>query len=574
MRRILSLWLPTFATDRIARGLTPPLAAGTPLVTRLSDRGRLTVAAVNAAARAKRLVPGMGLADARALEPQVHVVDADPEGDVAALGRLADWARRYTPWTAVDPADPPGFGPKGLGGGPGLLLDITGCAHLLGGEHELLLDLERRLAKAGVEGRAAIADSIGAAWAQARFGAQLVVPPGGAAEALADLPLPALRLGPDLVASLRRVGLRRVGELMRMAQGTGGGQGSKNRAALAARYGAQVALRLDQALGWVEEPLSPRRAPTRHTARLTVVDPLSTPEGLAQAVRHLLGRVAASLTAAGEGARSLELEAWRIDAGHDTPPQVLTVGASRPNRDPAHLWRLLEPRMDQLEPGAGFETMAVSVTHAAPFDGGQAVLSAEGLADLAGPPVTGPEKGETRLAATPWWPIRPSRNWWTGWAPAWGLAGCCACCPGRAGYRNRRCGRCRPRRRTTARPRPRRRLGRSPGRPTGRVPSACCPGRRRWRWWPPSPTTRPCCSAGATRPIAWAGPRGRSACCRNGGRGASAARTRTPSPATITGWRMARAGASGCIAWASTTPAARHPAGSCTAFSGDACPTP
>ncbi|MEA1650967.1 DNA polymerase Y family protein [Nitrospirillum sp. BR 11164] len=216
-----------------------------------------------------------------------------------------------------------------------------------------------------------------------------MVPPGGAAEALADLPLPALRLGPDLVASLRRVGLRRVGELMRMAQGTGGGEGSKNRAALAARYGAQVALRLDQALGWVEEPLSPRRAPTRHTARLTVVDPISTPEGLAQAVRHLLGRVAASLTAAGEGARSLELEAWRIDAGHDAPPQVLSVGASRPNRDPAHLWRLLEPRMDQLEPGAGFETMAVSVTHAAAFDGGQAVLGAEGLADLAGPPVTG-----------------------------------------------------------------------------------------------------------------------------------------------------------------------------------------
>ncbi|TWB34122.1 DNA polymerase Y family protein [Nitrospirillum viridazoti] len=386
MRRILSLWLPTFATDRVARGLTPPLPADDALVTRLSDRGRLTVAAVNAAARAKRLVPGMGLADARALEPQVRVVDADPEGDVAALERLADWARRYTPWTAVDPSDPPGFGPKGLGGGPGLLMDITGCAHLLGGEHELLLDLERRLAKAGFEARAAIADSIGAAWAQARFGAQLVVPPGGAAEALADLPLPALRLGPDLVASLRRVGLRRVGELMRMAQGTAGGAGSKNRAALAARYGALVALRLDQALGWVEEPLSPRRARTRHTARLTVVDPISTPEGLAQAVRHLLGRVAASLTAAGEGARSLELEAWRIDAGHDVPPQVLSVGASRPNRDPAHLWRLLEPRMDQLEPGAGFEIMAISVTHAAPFDGGQAVLSGDGLADLAGLP--------------------------------------------------------------------------------------------------------------------------------------------------------------------------------------------
>ncbi|MBB6250119.1 DNA polymerase Y family protein [Nitrospirillum iridis] len=395
MRRILSLWLPTFATDRVRRGLVPPLAADTPLLTRMADKGRLTVAAVNAAARAKRLVPGMGLADARALEPQVHVVDADPDGDRAALERLADWARRYTPWTAVDPSDPPGFGPKGIGGGPGLLLDITGCAHLQGGEHQLLLDLEGRLAKAGFEGRAAIADTIGAAWALARFGALLVAPPGGAVEALADLPLPALRLGPDLVASLRRVGLRRVGELMR--QGTGG----KSRAALAARYGAQVSLRLDQALGWVEEPLSPRRPPARHTARLTVVDPISTPEGLAQAVRHLLGRVAASLTAAGEGARSLELEAWRIDAGHDAPPQVLGVGASRPNRDPAHLWRLLEPRMDKLEPGPGFEVMAVSVTHAAPFDGGQAVLAGDGLGELAGPPLGGGLSGGNPVLADP-----------------------------------------------------------------------------------------------------------------------------------------------------------------------------
>ncbi|WP_049973929.1 DNA polymerase Y family protein [Azospirillum sp. B4] len=378
MRRILSLWLPTFATDRARRGLVPPPAADAPLLTRMPDHGRLTVAAVNAAARARRLLPGMGLADARALEPQVTVVDADPEGDAAALERLADWARRYTPWTAVDPSDPPG-----LGNGPGLLLDITGCAHLLGGEHPLLLDLEGRLAKAGIEARAAIADGIGAAWALARFGAQLVVPPGGAAEALADLPLPALRLGPELVASLRRVGLRRVGELMRLGHGTG--KGGRNRAALAARYGAQVSLRLDQALGWVDEPLSPRRPPSRHTARLTVVDPISTPEGLARAVRHLLGQVAASLTAAGEGARSLELEAWRIDAGHDAPPQVLTVGASRPNRDPAHLWRLLEPRMDQLEPGPGFEVMAISVTHAAPFEDGQAVLGGDGLGDLAGP---------------------------------------------------------------------------------------------------------------------------------------------------------------------------------------------
>ncbi|MDE1148008.1 MAG: DNA polymerase Y family protein [Azospirillaceae bacterium] len=382
MRRILSLWLPTFATDRVRRCLVPPLAADAPLLTRMSDRGRLTVAAVDKAARARRLSPGMGLADARALEPDVRVVDADPEGDAAALERLADWARRYTPWTAVDPSDPPG-----LGGGPGLLLDITGCSHLLGGEHPLLLDLEGRLARAGFAARAAIADSIGAAWALARFGVLLVVPPGGAAEALADLPLPALRLDGGMVASLRRVGLRRVGELMR--QGTG----AKSRAALAVRYGAQVSLRLDQALGWVEEPLSPRRPPSRHTARLTTVDPISTPEGLARAVRHLLGQVAASLTAAGEGARSLELEAWRIDAGHDAPPQVLSVGASCPNRDPAHLWRLLEPRMDQLEPGMGFEVMAVSVTHAAPFDGVQATLSGDGLADLAGPVKAGDESG-------------------------------------------------------------------------------------------------------------------------------------------------------------------------------------
>lgn len=359
-RRILSLWLPCLATDRLRR--RTPAAAGRPLVAVRPERGRLTVAAACRLAQAAGIAAGQPLADARALEPGLLVLDADPAGDAAGLERLADRARRWTPWTAVD------TGPQGLPGAGGLWLDITGCAHLFGGEEGLFEDLTGRLERAGLEARAAIAGTAGAAWALARFGGVLpwppVVPPGAEAELLAPLPPAALRLPEAMVAALRRVGLRRIGDLL-----------DAPRAALVPRYGPLPVLRLDQALGRVDEPLSPRREPPALHARLAFAEPVSTPDDLHRVLTHLLAQLCRGLEAAGQGARRLELLAWRIDAGIEAPPQILAVGTSRPNRDPAHLLRLFGPTLDRLEPGPGFEVMALSAPAIEPCAAEQAELA-------------------------------------------------------------------------------------------------------------------------------------------------------------------------------------------------------
>ncbi|QJE73683.1 DNA polymerase Y family protein [Aerophototrophica crusticola] len=369
-RRILSLWLPCLATDRLRRRLgTDP---GRPLVAVAAERGRLTVAAADRLAQAAGVGPGLPLADARALEPGLAVADADPAGDSAALGRLCDWAQRYTPVTAIDPAE------QVVLGAGGLWLDVTGCTHLFGGEAGLLEDLALRLERAGLESRVAIADTAGAAWALARFGGPepwpLIAPPGDQGLLLAPLPVAALRLPAITASGLKRVGLRRVGNLAAVP-----------RAALAGRYGPLVAQRLDQALGTAEEALSPRRAVPPHVTRLAFAEPVSTPEDMRRCLQHLLSQVCKGLEAAGQGARRLVLSAWRVDGGIDTPPQLLEAGTSRPNRDPAHLLRLFEPKLDTLEPGPGFEVMALTVPAADDYHPEQASLPPAALKPPAPP---------------------------------------------------------------------------------------------------------------------------------------------------------------------------------------------
>jgi len=375
MKRIISLSLPCFATDRWSRRAARRLGTGpspaeaapgtTPRATISEAQGRLTLAAVNPAAQAAGLVPGQGLADARALCPGLVVAQADPAGDAAALAALADWCGRYTPWTAPD------FG--AAAGTDGVWLDISGCAHLFGGEAALLADLRDRLAAAGLAARAAVADTPGAAWAAARFADPgiTLIPPGGQRAALAGLPVAALRLMPATVAVLARLGLRRIGDLYGLP-----------RAEVAARFGAgrldealeeQLQRRLDQALGLLDEPISrhnPRLGRPRPDwrARLPLTEPIGRAEDVAAGLGRLLGELCGRLEAAGHGARRLELALYRVDA----KVRRLAVGASRPSRDPAHLQRLFADSLDGPEtagrgPEAGIELMILEATRTEPL---------------------------------------------------------------------------------------------------------------------------------------------------------------------------------------------------------------
>ena len=326
----------------------------TPLATVAAISGGVRITAVDHAATAGGVAPGQPLADARAVLPGLLVADADPAGDRRALAMLADWSGRYTPWTAMDNTDDQCSGRKP--GDGGLWLDITGCAHLMGGEAALLADLTGRLTGLGLAAVAAAADTPGAAWAIARFvdNGPLVrrVPTGETRSAIAPLPVAALRLPAATSAGLQRVGLRRVGDLI-----------DRPRAPLAARFGTAVTTRLDQALGTVDEPLSPRRPPPALRVRLAFAEPIGRTEDIARATRHLMNDLTDRLAAARLGVRRLELAAYRADG----TATLVDAGTSRPTRDPDHLWRLLRDKLGALDPGFGVDVMALAAVVADPL---------------------------------------------------------------------------------------------------------------------------------------------------------------------------------------------------------------
>lgn len=314
------------------------------------ERQRRVVVAVNRAAAAMGISPGHSLADARALEPGLEVAEATPDTDSALLGRIADWARRYSPCTAVDEPD-------------GVVIDITGCAHLFGGEGALAADLTGRLRAAGFAARAAIAATPTAAWGIVRFADA----EERRRERLDGLPLAALRLQAETVEALHALGLRRIGDLHVMP-----------RAGLAARFGEKLLQRYDQAFGRLDEPISPRRPVPAFRERLSFAEPIATPESIAGALRHLLRRLCAGLEAAGQGARRLRLDAHCIDQRVDDEPQGLTLGTSRPARDPAVLARLFAPLLERIEPGPGLETLTLAATETEPLGAIQIGMDGEG----------------------------------------------------------------------------------------------------------------------------------------------------------------------------------------------------
>ncbi len=284
------------------------------------------------------------------------VHDHDPEGDSTALDALADWCGRYTPWTASSGLE--------SGGAAGIWLDISGCAHLFGGEEALLSDLSGRLARVGYTVRAGLADTTGAAWAAARFGhparsPAVILPEGGHAGALAAMPVAALRLPPETVNSLERLGLRRISDLAALP-----------RAGLARRFGELPARRLDQAFGQVDEPISPRAPTPVWRLRTAFAEALGREEDIAAAVRNLAEALCNRLARAERGARRLELCLYRVGGRVDT----LEAGTSRASRDPDHLTRLLKEQLDRLpEPpsnapdalSAAAEAMVETITLAA-----------------------------------------------------------------------------------------------------------------------------------------------------------------------------------------------------------------
>ncbi len=300
------------------------------------------IVAVDEAAERLGLHAGLALAQARAMHPALQVIAEDAEADVALLEKIADWCLRYTPLVAADAAD-------------GLLLDITGCAHLYGGEEALVADLAGRLEQAGFAYTIAIASSIGAARAAAHFGEPASYPCGEERTLLAPLPLAALRLPPQTVSALTRVGLKRIGDMIDLP-----------RSPLAARFGTDLLRQLDRALGNEHEPLNPRLPVAPYLAEQRFAEPIAREEDVMAVLTRLAARLQFALERRGDGARRLELTLFRTDG----EVRRIAAGTSRPLRDPAQIRALFVERLaalaDAFDPGFGFDMARLSVLTAEP----------------------------------------------------------------------------------------------------------------------------------------------------------------------------------------------------------------
>ncbi|WP_138470946.1 DNA polymerase Y family protein [Poseidonocella sp. HB161398] len=382
-KRILSLWFPRMGAERCLRLERGTLLA--PLVVLCDQNGAQVISSLSEEASAAGLRPGQPLRDAMAMCPALVTRPQIPQAEAAFLAGLRRWAGKFSPWVGELPPD-------------GLVMDISGCAHLFGGEDGMMEQVRAEAQDLRLSLRAAIADTPGAAWALARYGgtrpaslrsgdaidqearatrsraarrhprsgalaalppgsSPQIAPSGGSLQAIADLPVAALRLGEAEAAGLARLGLSRIGDLAGVP-----------RAALARRFGREVGLRLDQALGIVPEPVSPVGADPVFATRLTLPEPIGLREDMEAAIDRLLPPLGARLEQAGRGARRLRLQAFRVDGGL----AEVEIGLARPSADPARMRPLLLLKLDGIQAEFGIDGLRIEAHVTEPVQARQA----------------------------------------------------------------------------------------------------------------------------------------------------------------------------------------------------------
>jgi protein ImuB len=307
-----------------------------PLVVTRLVKSALRIVAINDAAQRLGLRPGMPLADARAMYPAVRVAESDEAADRRLLDAVAEWCDRYTPLIGLDPPD-------------GLVLDVTGCAHLFGGEAALARDLLARLAAQRLAARAGVADTVGCAVAVARHGGACVVPPRQTREALAPLPAAALRIAPETAEALAELGLKRIADIIDLP-----------RAPLAARFGETLIRRLDQALGRLDEPITPRLPVPSYVAEQRFPHPIGLERDVLATIGRLAARLGDAMERRQEGARLMQVALFRAD----NKVFRIEVGTGAPVRDAGCIVRLFADRLamvgEACDPGFGYDVVRLA----------------------------------------------------------------------------------------------------------------------------------------------------------------------------------------------------------------------
>jgi protein ImuB len=325
-KRFVSIWFRHLRTDWFS--IRQPTLKSLPFVLRTSSHGRMIISATNDVAERKGIEIGMPLADAKAMNQDLEIRDDQPDLSDKLLTRLAEWCIRFTPVAAIDPPD-------------GLLLDVTGCAHLWGDEHSYLECITQKVTSRGYSIRIAIADTPGVAWGVARYGCgPFVVPNGRNVEALSTLPPEALRLEPDSVERLHKLGLHNIHQFENLS-----------RSSLRRRFGQQLINQLDFALGRTEEILHPVKQLEPYQERLPCLEPIVTATGIDLALQQLLAALCNRLQQDQKGLRSAVFKGYRVDG----KIECIDIVTNRPSHHCKHLSKLFDIKLSTMEPALGIE---------------------------------------------------------------------------------------------------------------------------------------------------------------------------------------------------------------------------
>ena len=380
-RRILSLWFPRLGAERLIR--RQPVLGDQPLAVVQDQNNMQLITALNAIAQGYGLQVAQPVRDAHAMCPGLLTYPRSAVGEARFLESLQRWAGKFSPWVAPEGRD-------------ALVVDLTGCAHLFGGEAALMQVVEDDCTDLGLSVLMGLADTRGAAWALARYagraaasdrtgdaidqearatrsragkrrhwtkgGAAPVVRtkagntdrialPGQTYGALSPLPIAALRLESEVTAQLGRLGLRRVGDLL-----------GQPRAGLARRFGRGLVMRMDQAMGSAPEPVSPAKPPDHFAVRMTLPDPIGLAEDVMAGIDRLLPRLCKALEDKGKGARRVALHAHRSDQGIE----VIEVGLARPSFYPERIRSLLELKINEIDAGFGIDMLRLVAVQVEP----------------------------------------------------------------------------------------------------------------------------------------------------------------------------------------------------------------
>lgn len=360
-RRIVALWFPHWAAD--VASFDHDATQAFALIDKHKNAQRLV--ALNPAARAAGLHMGMALADARALVPELQTAMADIRQAKARLDKCAHWLQRYTPWVGHDTAV---LTPHGLTE-YGLLMDVSGCAHLFGGERAMLEDMAARFKKRRIGLRVAMAGTIGAAWGLARFSPTVitVLPEGQEAEAVLRLPPAALRLDNGHIDLCQRLGLETVAQLARFP-----------RRDLTRRFGPLPVMRLEQALGQAGESLNPCLPPPHFLVQQNLAQGITQIEALAELLGGLCEKLATQLNDKGQGAQRLDVTLTRSD----NAVLALSLTLAHPSADARHMARLFDERLGRVsrgvDAGYGIEQIRLTASRTAPIAPPQDAINLSG----------------------------------------------------------------------------------------------------------------------------------------------------------------------------------------------------